>query len=113
MNLLDLQHEFELKYFDTETRNLSDRELTPFVRNQVLAIINESNELLDSFHWKPWDSEVGSIDISHSREELIDILFFWLNMANALGLDQESVEQLYLKKRDKVAGRVAIGQVGE
>lgn len=113
MNLLDLQHEFELDYFNTETRNISDQELTYFVRNQVLAIVSETNELLDSFHWKPWDSQSGSLDINHSREELIDILFFWLNMANALGLDRDSIEQLYIAKRNKVARRVAIGQVGE
>ena len=113
MNLLDLQYEFELEYFWLESRDLDDVELTEFVRDQILALIAEATELLNSFHWKSWDSKVGSLDIEHSREELIDILFFWLNLANILGLDRKAIEQLYLAKRDKVINRVKTGQVGE
>ena len=107
MNLLDLQYEFELDYFCTESRDLNDQELSEFVRNQVLAMHSEVGELLDSFHWKLYDPQVGSRNIGHSREELIDILFLWLNMANALGLDRESIEQEYLAKSNKVKNRDA------
>lgn len=40
-------------------------------------------------------------DIPAAKEELIDVLFFWLSLANKLGITQEEVFELYMNKYQK------------
>ena len=70
----------------------------------IMAAGNELEELHDCTFWKHWCSEAREgrrfaiHDLQNARVEVIDLLFFWISMAQCVGLNAEDVHSLYLKK---------------
>jgi dimeric dUTPase (all-alpha-NTP-PPase superfamily) len=70
----------------------------------VNAASNELEELRDCTYWKHWCSEAKDgdrfklHDLQNARVEVIDLLFFWISMAQCVGLDAKDVYDLYLQK---------------
>lgn len=75
-----------------------------WLNDYINAAGNELEELRDCTFWKHWCSEAKqgkrfSIhDLQNARVEVIDILFFWISMAQCVGLNAQEVYELYLKK---------------
>lgn len=46
----------------------------------VVAIISELGEFLQEINWKPWKRQNKQINCEKAFEELIDILFFYMNL---------------------------------
>ena len=65
--------------------------------NYNRAQIHESIELEDSLPWKWW-KDMSDIDWDNIRIELIDELHFWVSKCQLVGLDPESLAELYMKK---------------
>lgn len=63
------------------------------------AMGNEVEELRDETSWKWW-SDVSELDEEAAKEELIDILHFWLSAALLLGMDGEEIEDIYFQKNE-------------
>ncbi len=77
-----------------------------WLNDYIMAAGNELEELRDCTFWKHWCSEAQKgqrfrlHDLQNARVEVIDILFFWISMAQCVGLNAEDVHQLYMKKLD-------------
>ena len=75
-----------------------------WLNDYIAAASNELEELRDCTYWKHWCAEAKQgrrfelADLQNARVEIIDLLFFWISMAQCLGLNAEDVEQLYCKK---------------
>ena len=65
---------------------------------------NELEELRDCMYWKHWCKEAKEgrrfelHDLQNARVEVIDLLFFWISMAQCVGLDAHDVMDLYKQK---------------
>jgi len=78
---------------DLETR----KQRVEWILNYNRAQIHESIELEDSLPWKWW-KDMDEIDWENIRVELIDELHFWVSKCQLVGLNPESLAELYLKK---------------
>ncbi|NLE69442.1 MAG: dUTPase [Clostridiales bacterium] len=68
-----------------------------WIQKHTLAIISELAELLDEVNFKWWKNP-KAIDTPALKEELVDILHFFLSMCLEAGLDAEEMYQIYLNK---------------
>lgn len=77
-----------------------------WLNNYIAAMSNELEELRDSTYWKHWCKEAREgrrfevHDLQNARVEVIDMLFFWISLAQCLGLDADDVMKLYNQKLD-------------
>lgn len=75
-----------------------------WVNNYVAAMSNELEELRDSTYWKHWCKEAKEgrrfelHDVQNARVEVIDMLFFWISLAQCVGLNAEDAFNLYNQK---------------
>jgi dimeric dUTPase (all-alpha-NTP-PPase superfamily) len=96
-----LEHIFQLQAkFDQaliEKRNLQHIKPDEWIQKEVLAIVSELGELLDETNFKWWKNPK---DINHDalREELVDILHFFISMCIKAGMTAEDLYQGYFKK---------------
>ena len=77
-----------------------------WLNDYIIAAGNELEELRDCTFWKHWCAEAQQgqrfaiHDLQNARVEVIDLLFFWISMAQCVGLSAEDVHELYLQKLD-------------
>lgn len=75
-----------------------------WLNDYIMAAGNELEELRDCTFWKHWCSEARQgrrfmvHDLQNARVEVIDLLFFWISMAQCVGLNAQDVYDLYLQK---------------
>ena len=75
-----------------------------WLNNYIAAMSNELEELRDSTFWKHWCREARQgkrfliHDLQNARVEVIDMLFFWISLAQCVGLDADDVMRLYNQK---------------
>jgi len=78
-----------------------------WINNFVIAAEQELAELRDCTYWKHWYKEAreGRRYELHSpekaKEEVIDLLQFWVSLAQAVGLTAEEVFETYKRKNAK------------
>jgi len=94
--------------YDTKSmkENFDPERAGKWLNDYIMAASNELEELRDCTFWKHWCSEAQKgkrfaiHDLQNARVEVIDLLFFWVSMAQCVGLSAEDVHELYLKKLD-------------
>lgn len=75
-----------------------------WVNDYIAAMSNELEELRDCTYWKHWCAEARQgrrfelHDLQNARVEVIDMLFFWISLAQCVGLDADDVMELYRQK---------------
>ncbi|NQV33636.1 MAG: dUTP diphosphatase [Phycisphaeraceae bacterium] len=75
-----------------------------WLNNYLAAMSNELEELRDCTFWKHWCQEAKDgkrfqlHDVQNARVEVIDLLFFWISLAQCVGLDAQDVMRLYEQK---------------
>ncbi|MFQ6048163.1 MAG: dUTP diphosphatase [Phycisphaerae bacterium] len=75
-----------------------------WLNDYIAAASNELEELRDCTYWKHWCTEARQgrrfelHDLQNARVEVIDLLFFWISMAQCVGLDADEVVELYRQK---------------
>ncbi|OWY73103.1 hypothetical protein B7486_01780 [cyanobacterium TDX16] len=75
-----------------------------WLNNYIAASANELEELRNCTYWKHWCQEAKDgrryelFDLQNARVEVIDLLFFWISMAQCLGLNASDVMNLYHQK---------------
>jgi hypothetical protein len=75
-----------------------------WLNNYIAAMSNELEELRDCTFWKHWCKEAKEgkryllHDLQNARVEVIDMLFFWMSLAQCVGLDADDVVRLYEQK---------------
>ena len=92
--------------YDTESLHESPDPVKAgrWLNDYIAAASNELEELRDCTFWKHWCAEAKEgrrfalHDLQNARVEVIDLLFFWVSMAQCVGLTAEEVYELYRKK---------------
>jgi len=75
-----------------------------WLNNYIAAMSNELEELRDCTFWKHWCKEAKEgkrymvNDLQNARVEVIDMLFFWMSLAQCVGLDADDAVRLYEQK---------------
>lgn len=75
-----------------------------WINNYLMAMSNELEELRDCTYWKHWCAEAKAgrrfelHDLQNARVEVIDLLFFWISLAQCVGLNADDVMDLYRQK---------------
>lgn len=75
-----------------------------WLNDYLMAAANELEELRDCTFWKHWCKEAGQgrrfeiHDLQNARVEVIDLLFFWISLAQCVGLSADDVADLYRQK---------------
>ncbi|MFQ5414320.1 MAG: dUTPase [Phycisphaerae bacterium] len=92
--------------YDTQSLrdNFNPDDAGRWLNDYLMAAANELEELRDCTFWKHWCSEAQSgkrftiHDLQNARVEVIDLLFFWISMAQCVGLNADDVYRLYVQK---------------
>lgn len=99
-----LEHIFELqKAFDdslVEKRGLQEIDTSTWIQKEVLAMISELAELLDEVNFKWWKNP-KELNYPAIKEELVDILHFFISMCLKVGLTPEELYNIYLEKNNE------------
>ncbi len=75
-----------------------------WISNYLAAMNSEIEELRNCTFWKHWCAEARAgrrfelHDLQNARVEVIDMLFFWISLAQCVGLDADEVFRLYQQK---------------
>lgn len=89
--------------FDTDViKNRGLQDITPeqWIQKQTLAMISELAELLAEVNYKWWKNP-KTIDTANVKEELIDILHFFVGMCNRMGMNSKELFEIYLSKNEE------------
>lgn len=82
-----------------EHRNLEyPREV--WIQKSILAIISELGEILDEVNFKWW-KDPAEIDQENLREEIVDVLHFFISLCLKAGIGPEELYQAYLAKNEE------------
>lgn len=68
------------------------------------AIIEEAMEIKEHSDWKWWKKPVNS-EREELKEEMVDLLHFWLSLCLKLGITPDEIFEAYMKKNKKNAER--------
>jgi len=88
-------------YADKETKDIHDGR---WLNDYITAMVDELGELRDCTIWKHWYKEAREgkrfllTDREHAKVEVVDLMFFLLSMAQAVGLTAQDMYDLYMKK---------------
>ncbi|MFZ5975556.1 MAG: dUTPase [Bacillota bacterium] len=92
---------FELQQaFDSsleKLRSLHGISTEQWIQKETLAMISELSELIDEVNFKWWKNP-KELDYGAIKEELVDILHFFVSMCLKVGMDAEELFALYKKK---------------
>lgn len=96
-----LENIFEYqKRFDTElcdTRGLHDIPMEQWIQKETLAMLSELAELIDEVNFKWWKN-AKPVDTGKVKDELVDILHFFVSMCLKTGMDADELHRRYLDK---------------
>ena len=105
--IFKLQAELNKKIgFDTQSLHdeFDPQRAGRWLNDYIAAASNELEELRDCTYWKHWCAEAQQgrrfalHDLQNARVEVIDLLFFWVSMAQCVGLTAQEAYELYLQK---------------
>lgn len=86
-----------------EKRGLQGVGKAEWLQKYALAMLSETAEMLDEVNFKWWKNP-KPVNEAALKEELVDILHFFLSMCIAAGMDAEEIYRIYLEKnRENVA----------
>lgn len=75
-----------------------------WLNDYITAMVDELGELRDCTIWKHWYKEAREgkrfmlTDREHAKVEVVDLMFFLISMAQAVGLTAPEFYRLYIKK---------------
>lgn len=73
---------------------------TEWIQKQTLAMLSEMAELLDEVNFKWWKNP-KPVNHDAVREELVDILHFFVSMCLRAGMDAQELYARYLAKNEE------------
>jgi dimeric dUTPase (all-alpha-NTP-PPase superfamily) len=98
-----LEHIFALQAaFDQELveRRHLEGDVETWIQREVLAIVSELGELLAEVNFKWWKNP-KPVDLDGVKEELVDILHFFVSMCLKAGFSAEDIYFGYLEKNQE------------
>lgn len=94
--IFELQKQFD--EFISETRGgLSELPVEEQLQKKSLAMLSEFAEVVDELGYKWWKKS-NKIDFDNLKEELIDVLHFFVSMCITAGMTADEVFEIYSKK---------------
>lgn len=99
MDKLDTIFAYQNK-FDTELmerRGLTDIPMEQWIQKETLAMLSELAELIDEVNFKWWKNP-RPVDVGKVKDELVDILHFFVSMCLKTGMDAQELCARYLDK---------------
>ena len=83
-----------------EERHLQDIPMEVWIQKELLALMSEMSEVLDEVNFKWWKNP-QPINQNALKEELIDMLHFWVSMCLETGMTADEVHQRYVQKNQE------------
>ncbi|NLT98292.1 MAG: dUTPase [Christensenellaceae bacterium] len=86
--------------FDTELaekRGLTGIPMEVWIQRETLAMLSELAELIDEVNFKWWKNP-RPVDLDNVKNELVDILHFFVSMCLKTGMDADELYRRYLEK---------------
>ena len=83
-----------------EKRGLEGISSEEWIQKQTLAMLSELSELLDEVNFKWWKNP-KPVNDDAVREELTDILHFFISMCLSAGMDAQDLFDRYLAKNEE------------
>lgn len=80
-----------------ERRSLTGISREEWIQKDVLAITAELGELLNEVNFKWWKNQ-KPLDEAAIREEMVDVLHFFISMCIKAGMDADELFQGYVSK---------------
>lgn len=80
-----------------KTRHLEDITPQEWIQKQTLAMLSELAELLDEVNFKWWKNK-KPVNERALKEELVDILHFFVSMCLQAGMTPEELYTIYKEK---------------
>lgn len=77
-----------------------DFDTPTWVQKEILAIIAELGELLNEVNFKWWKNP-RELDPSAIKEEVVDILHFFISLCLKLGITPQELFEAYLEKNEE------------
>ncbi len=99
MDKLESIFEYQ-KRFDSEliqSRGLTDITMEQWIQKETLAMISELAELIDEVNFKWWKNE-SPVEVGKVKDELVDILHFFISMCLKTGMDAQELYNRYIAK---------------
>ena len=93
--IFTLQKQFQDKL--KRERGLEDIPMDQWLQKQTLAMVSELAELLEEVNFKWWKNP-HELDNAHIREELSDILHFFVSMCIEAGMSADDLFDQYVGK---------------
>ena len=93
--IFELQEKFDQDVI--KNRQLENIRAEEWIQKQTLAVMSELAELLNEVNFKWWKNpkEVNTMNV---KEELIDILHFFVGMCNRIGMSSTELFKIYIEK---------------
>ncbi len=88
------------KLFDEELahrRGLEGITVEEWIQKETLAMMSELTELIDEVNFKWWKNP-KPVDMDNVKNELVDILHFFVSMCLKTGMDAEELAKRYMDK---------------
>lgn len=95
--IFELQDKFDRAV--VEHRGL-DYSREVWIQKEILAIISELSEVLDEVNFKWW-KDPQPLDGNRLKEEIVDVLHFFVSMCLKAGIGPEELHQAYLLKNQE------------
>jgi hypothetical protein len=69
-----------------------------YMKDMVLALVDELHEFLGEIGWKPWATS-RHINEAAAQGELVDAFHFFLNLCLAVNMTADGLHEKYVQKR--------------
>ncbi len=80
-----------------KNRGLEGIQPEEWIQKKTLAMLSELAELLDEVNFKWWKNK-KEINKANLKEELVDILHFFVSMCLSAGMTSEELYNIYINK---------------
>ncbi|MGN0795596.1 MAG: dUTPase [Christensenellales bacterium] len=102
MDKLDKIFELQQKFDEDVKKNRGLENVTKeeWLQKETLAMLSEMAELLDEINWKWWKNP-KVVNEANVKEELVDILHFFIGMCLNAGMTSDELYEIYLSKNEE------------
>ena len=102
INMLEtiFQMQNELDEDIKKKRGLDNITSEEWIQKKVLAMLSELAELLDEVNFKWWKNP-KEINSANLKEELVDVLHFFVSMCLSAGMSAEELFEIYISKNEE------------
>lgn len=99
---LDIIFEMQNKFDSDLVKNRGLENITreEWIQKEVLAMLSELSELLDEVNWKWWKNK-KEVNEDTLKEEIVDILHFFVSTCIKSGMDADELYKRYLAKNEE------------